>query len=155
MPKINFFQASRRMHRDAVFLAQDGALDRTAGAGHFFGLGGECGLKYLLLLCGGLTRDSATGDLQMAGRRRPHLDEIIDASGLVSSYSTAVASHTNVKYFATLPGLGGLSTWKVIFRYFDTSHADYPEADEPKWEAAAKEIQTALDQAQMDGQPIY
>ena len=143
------------MHQDAVFLTQDGTFDRTAGGGHFFGLAGECGLKYLLLLCGGLTRDAVTGDLQMARGRRPHLGDIIDASGLVSSYSAAVASHTNVRYFAALPALVGLATWKVEFRYYDTSHADYPEAHEPKWETAAKEIQNALDQAQLDGQPIF
>jgi hypothetical protein len=43
----------------------------------------------------------------------------------------------------------------VEFRYYDTSHADYPKLEELKWETAANEIQKALDQAQLDGQPIY
>jgi hypothetical protein len=152
MARVNFYQASRRIQSDAEYLVADGSRDRTAGAGHFFGLSGECGLKYLLLLCGGLNRDPATGDLQ---GRRPHVDDMVGAAGLASNYATAVAGHTNGKYFASLPGLGGLASWRAEFRYYDTTHPAYPKQDEPKWRQAALEIQTALDDAIADGQPVF
>jgi len=152
MPKISFIKASQRLHQDASHLRGDSTQDRNASAGHFFGLSSECGLKYLLLVCGALNRDSTTGDLL---HPRPHVNQLVDASGLVATYASAVANHTNAKYLAQMPNLGGLSTWKVEFRYYDTSHTDYPKQEELKWETAATEIQKALDQAQLDGQPIY
>jgi hypothetical protein len=54
MTRISFYKASRRLHSDANYLANDAVETRNVNSGHFFGLSAECGLKYLLLLCGGL-----------------------------------------------------------------------------------------------------
>jgi hypothetical protein len=71
MPKICFIKASQRLHQDARHLRGDSTQDRSASASHFFGLSSECGLKYLLLVCGALNRDNATGDLV---RLKPHVN---------------------------------------------------------------------------------
>lgn len=152
MTRISFFIAARRLHSDATYLANDGSEDRNLNAGHFFGLSAECGLKYLLLLCNGLQRDPVTGDLRGS---RAHVNQIIDASGLATSYQTLVAGHTNSQYFAHTPTLAGLHSWKAEFRYYDAGHPDYPQASEPDWQTASLEIQSALDSAMLDGHPIY
>jgi len=126
---------------------------RSVNAGYFFGLAAECGLKYLLILCGGLQRDSSTGDLSI--RPRPHVDRLIDASGLATSYRALVAGHTHSRYFAHTPSLAGLQSWKAEYRYYDDAHPDYPKVSEADWAKASMEIQTALDAAMLDGHPIY
>lgn len=153
MTRISFLIAARRLHSDATYLANDDSEDRNLNAGHFFGLAAECGLKYLLLLCGGLTRDSVTGDL--CDRPRPHVDRLIDAFGLATSYRTLVQGHTHSRYFAHTPTLAGLHSWKAEFRYYDAGHPDYPRASEPAWQTASREIQSALDAAMLDGHPNY
>ena len=153
MPRISFFKAARRLHSDGLYLANDASGDRSHNAGHFFGLAAECGLKYLLILCGGLTRDAVTGDL--CERPRPHVDKLIDASGLATNYRTLVGVHPHAQYFTHTPALAGLHSWKAEFRYYDASHPDYPAASENDWQNASREIQSALDAAMLDGHPFY
>lgn len=152
MTRISFYKASRRLHSDAKHLASDHLAGRCVNAGHFFGLSAECGLKYLLLLCGGLQRNSITGDLTGL---KPHANQLVDASGLATNYRTLVAGHTHSKYFAHAPSLAGLQSWKAEYRYYDDGHSDYPKASEPDWLKASLEIQSALDAAMLDGHPIY
>jgi len=152
MTRISFFKASRRLLSDGGHLAADSRADRSLNAAHLHGLSAECGLKYLLLLCGALQRDGTTGDLT---GRRPHVDRIVDSSGLATEYQTLVSGHTHSRYFASLSGLSSLRSWKPDFRYFDDVHPDYPKADEATWVNASHEIQAALDAALLDGQPIY
>lgn len=152
MTRISFVQSSRRLHSDAEHLVADAAADRSLNAAHFHGLASECGLKYLLLLCGGLRRDSNTGDLVGP---RPHVDRMVDASGLATSYRNLVSGHTHARYFVQLAAISSLQTWKPEFRYYDETHVDYPKADEAFWQTASKEIQIALDAALLDGQPHY
>jgi len=153
MTRISFHKASRRLHSDANHLAGDSVETRNVNAGHLFGLAAECGLKYLLLLSGGLQRDAATGDL--SDRPRPHVDRLIDASGLAANYRALVAGHTHSRYLAHAPSLAGLQSWKPEYRYYDDAHPDYPLASEPDWLKASQEIQSALDVAMLDGQPVY
>lgn len=153
MPRISFYKASRRLHSDANHLASDAIRERNVNAGHFFGLAAECGLKYLLLLCGGLQRDPATGDL--TGRSKPHVNQLVEASGLAMNYRALVSGHTHSKYFADTPSLAGLQSWKAEFRYYDGDHSDYPASSEQDWKTASLEIQSALDAAILDGHPIY
>lgn len=152
MTRISFVQSSRRLHSDAEHLVADTTADRRLNAAHFHGLASECGLKYLLLLCGGLQRNSNTGDL-VGGR--PHVDRMVDASGLATSYRNLVAGHTHSRYFLQLASISSLQSWKPEFRYYDQAHADYPKPDEASWRSASKQIQTALDVALLDGQPNY
>jgi hypothetical protein len=153
MTRISFYKASRRLHSDANHLASDTVQQRNVNAGHFFGLSAECGLKHLLFLCGGLQRDSITGDL--AGGPRPHANQLVDASGLATNYRALVGGNTHSKYLLQAPSLAGLQSWKAEFRYYDESHSDYPAGSEPDWKAASLEIQAALDAAMLDGHPIY
>ena len=152
MTRFSFLHSSRRLHSDAEHLVADNTADRRLNAAHFHGLASECGLKYLLLLCGGLQRDANTGDL--AGSR-PHVDRMVDASGLATSYRSLVSGHTHSRYFLQLPSISSLQSWKPEYRYYDQAHADYPKTDEVSWQTASKEIQTALDAALLDGQPTY
>lgn len=152
MSQISFFKASQRLHSDASHLASDGQGNRRLNAGHLFGLAAECGLKYLLLLCGGLQRDPATGDLI---GKKPHIDQLTAPSGLAQNYQQLVAGHTHSQYFALIPNLPALNSWKAHFRYYDETDASYPQADESGWQNASKEIQTVLDAAILDGHPIY
>ncbi len=153
MTRTSFYKASRRLYSDANHLASNAEQKRNVNAGHFFGLSAECGLKYLLLLCGGLQRDSITGDL--TGRSKPHANQLVDASGLATSYRALVSGHTHSKYFADAPSLAGLQSWKAEYRYYDEDHSEYPKISEPDWKAASHEIQFALDAAMLDGHPIY
>lgn len=152
MSHICFYKASRRLHSDADHLRTE---LRNCNAGHLHGLAAECGLKYLLLLCGGLTRNPATGDLVVAGGPLPHINRLIDAGGLAGNYQALVHGHANAKYISLIPSLARLRTWKPEFRYYDETHANYPQASELDWWLAAQEIQEALDAAWLDGHPVY
>lgn len=152
MSYICFSKASKRLHSDADHLVGD---HRNCNAGHLHGLAAECGLKYLLLLCGGLTRDPATGDLVVARGPRPHVNHLIDAGGLAAHYQALVHGHVNARYISLTPSLAGLRTWKPEFRYYDENHANYPHASELDWWLASQEIQEAMDAANLDGHPAY
>jgi hypothetical protein len=153
MSQISFISSARRLHSDADYLASDVSGKRNVNAGHLFGLAAECGLKYLLLLCGTLNRDPVTGDL--VGRKKPHVNELVDPSGLSQNYQQAIAGLTQSRYFAQMPSLPALSSWKPSFRYYDDSDPSYPKANESGWQSASQEIQTALDAAILDGHPLY
>ena len=152
MTRISFVQSSRRLYSDAEHLFADTAADRSMNAAHFHGLASECGLKYLLLLCGGLQRDSTTGDLS---GRRDHVGQMVGASGLATNYEITVSGHTHYRYLRLLNSISSLKSWRAEYRYYDKAHGDYPKADESLWRSASKEIQSALDMALLDGQPIY
>lgn len=94
-----------------------------------------------------------TGDL--AGRSKPHANQLVDASGLATNYRALVSGHTHSKYFADAPSLAGLRSWKAEYRYYDEDHSDYPKISEQDWKTASHEIQSALDAAMLDGHPIY
>lgn len=150
MSHICFFKSAKRLHSDAEHLVAD---HRNFNAGHLHGLAAECGLKYLLILCGALQRDQGTGDLVV--RPRPHVNELTDASGLAANYQLMVSGHTNSRYLSLARSLAGLQTWRAEFRYYDDGHANYPQASETAWRVASQEIQNALDAARIDGHPQY
>ncbi len=83
------------------------------------------------------------------------MNQLVEASGLATSYRAQVSGNTHSKYVLQAPSLAGLQSWKAEFRYYDEDHSDYPACSEQDWKTASIEIQSALDAAMIDGHPIY
>ena len=136
-PSVDYVAAARRHYEDARLLLAKG---RKANAGQLFGFTMECGLKALLVACGVVPdADGSLSDRRFR-QHMPVLSDRIDAHGTLIPDGPAAQ-----RFLAMIPARANFNDWSIDHRYY--READLPFASLPAWEAAAKEMNDMLDQA--------
>ncbi len=139
LARVDYLESGRRHFDDGLRLA---AACRLPNAGQLFGLSAECGVKGLLVALGHQTEsDGGLGK----GPLRKHVNQLHAASADLSVFLTG---RNAGRYWAMLPSLANFVDWSVDQRYYGTAGIPQSHAN---WQAAAREVQEMLQQAQLDG----
>lgn len=138
--KVDYLRAARRHRWDAQILTKNNS---TANSGQLLGFSVECGLKALLLACGG-KKDPEGGTAQKEFRQ--HLPSLHDS--LLTLGEMLPDGRRSVHYCAMLTSLP-LVNWSVEQRYWHDNAVPVVELNQ--WQQAELEVAAMLDQLIIDG----
>lgn len=147
---VAYEQAARRHLTDAESLFNQG---RLPNAGQLYGFAAECGLKAMLIACG--VAPAADGGLPdhhptNHGKRHPLRQHMPTLPGRIAAHGQLIPDGLQAsRYMATIPSVTHFNDWSVDHRYW--GDAALPVGSVSKWQSAAKEVTTMLDQAKQDG----
>lgn len=139
---VDYSGASKRHYSDATLL-QGNRCDSNAG--HLFGISAECGIKALLVGLGYPTQPNGDMVFSHTPDLRGHIDHL---HRIFNQLLTFINGRSGGKYLSMVPNAGNFSDWRVDHRYYaDTAIP----ASLSKWESAAREVQSMIQSAQLDG----
>jgi hypothetical protein len=145
MPSANFPLSAKRHWDDAKLLDLNG---RVGNAGQLYGFVAECGIKALAVALGyPVDNDGSPQYLPKKDTSRPVLRDHIHNLNF-SAIENYLQGRNGAKYTALIPNLTHFSDWHTDHRYWADN--DIPHSL-PAWKAAATEIATMLDIAELDG----
>lgn len=144
---VNYFESARRHFQDAGTLLGG---NRQGNAGQLFGIAAECGIK-AILVASNVPVDTEGSIGRLPGIKGKGFKEHLPDLGrtLTDLMGSIPDSRTATRYLSALSNLSHFSDWRIEHRYW--CDAALPIASVTRWQSAAGEVMTVLDQAKEDG----